>query len=159
MDIYLVIGDPGVGKSSLVRALTGVRATRHSVDSIRTMEYATLATPPHFTIWAKDASLQEVDIPPEKIIDHVKKLRVDAVLLVLWVNGRRSKGRPQQSASVYINKFLAEGWSIKNVAQIVGGIASSISLPAGVICHTFTNLKSAPFNRFVSNVRASWNWI
>lgn len=152
MDAYIIIGNGGVGKSSLVRALTGVRNTdRRLMASVNV---------PNFLLWAKDSSLQESRVAPGKFIADAVAQGVDATLCTLWPRSAISKGIVYPDASGYIQDFQAAGWNVQPVVLLDDGVSIlSLALPATVISRGFSNLRSTPFNSLAASVRTYWGWI
>lgn len=152
MDTYIIIGRASVGKSSLVRALTGIRNADERL-------MASLGGT-NFKLWAKDSSLQEARIDPLSFIADVTARNVDAVLLTLWPQSRTSGGVVYPDAAGYIREFVRAGWIIQPVVILnTGGPMIPVILPAGVLSTHISNVRTVPFNTFVGSVRAHWGWI
>jgi len=153
MDVYIIIGNPSVGKSSLVRALTGIR----NADE-RLMARQVGNT---FSLWAKDSSLQEASIDPAAFIADVAARNVDAALLTLWPRSRRSQGIVYPDDAGYIRDFQNAGWQVQPVVILDRGQppAPVVNLPNGVTSTNFSNLQAIPFNSFAATVRTHWNWV
>lgn len=159
MKAYIIIGCTASGKSSLVRALTGVRNKGR-----RMMEDVNGA---NFELWAEDSSLQEACIPPDKIIAEVNSLGVDAVLLTLWPQGRKSKKKPCPSAAGYLSAFQAAQWTLQTVVLLsdLSNVSAARTRamagfvpPAGV--QTFVASHRPPAsNKMAAQVRAVWSWL
>ena len=151
MDAHIIIGRASVGKSSSVRILTGIRNNGRRL----------MARPAgaDFQLWAKDSSLQEAGITPQEFIATVTEQNVDAVLLTLWPQGRRSKGVQYPDAAGYIDDFIAAGWKIRPVVLLSSsGSTLTVSLPAGTRSAHFVNDHAVPFNTFAGTLRAYWGW-
>jgi GTPase SAR1 family protein len=152
MDAYIIVGKASVGKSSLVRALTG----------IRNADKRLMAKPsaPNFTLWAKDSSLQEARINPQSFIAEVTFQNVDAALCTLWPRSCRSKGIVYPDAARYIRVFQTAGWNIQPVILLDNGSSTfSVSFPGTVLSSRFSNVRTNPFNSFAALIRAHWGWI
>lgn len=153
MDAYIVIGQASAGKSSLVRALTGIR------NADRRLMARQFGSP--FSLWAKDSSLQEASIDPAEFIADVTGRNVDAVLFTLWPRSRRSQNVVYPDAAGYIQDFQNAGWQIQPIAILDRGQppAPAVKLPNGIASTNFSNLPAIPFNSFVAMVRTHWNWV
>ena len=148
---YIVIGDASAGKSSVVRALSGVRNSDERIMA-RTGGKK-------FSLWAKDSSLQEARITPQEYIGEAKLRNTDAVLLTLWpraVSPRSGNPNRFPNAHGYIQEFLNEGWSIQDVVTLNNPL--TLSLPPKLSSTNFNNVHTNPFNVFVASIRANWNW-
>jgi len=152
MNAYIIIGNPSAGKSSLVRALTGI-------GKADTRLLATLSGM-HFTLWAKDASLQEKRVSAQKFISDVVGKGVDATLCTLWPRSSTSKGIVYPDALGYIRDFQAVGWIVQPLVLLDHGSSTlSITPPPPVTARNFSNIQTAPFNSFAASVRVYWGWV
>ena len=151
MDAYVIVGSASAGKSSLVRALAGIRNKDR-----RLMAYATTGT---FVLWAKDSSLQESRILPQDFIATVALHSPDAVLCTMWPRGCTAKGVSYPNCAGYLQEFIAAGWTIKPLIALDNGAPPAMpTLPATVVGSSFSNLRTNPFNEFAASVRKHWNW-
>lgn len=152
MEAYIIIGQGAAGKSSLVRALTGVRNAEE-----RLMARAAGGT---FRLWARDSSLQEARISPSAFIAEVTGRAVDAALCTLWPRRCRSKGVVYPDANGYISAFQTAGWLVKNAVIVYGGGPPVVvPLPPGGGAASFVNARTVPFNTTAAAVRAHWGWV
>lgn len=146
MDAYIIIGHPSSGKSSLVRALTGLRN-----DGKQLMARKTEAP---FNLWAKNSSLQEARVSPQEFIDDIARQKVDAALCTLWPRSCRSHGITYPDAFGYVQAFQAAGWDIQPIVILaINDLQISVSLPDGVRTEVFRNYKTKPFNPLAASVR------
>jgi len=151
MDAYVIVGNASTGKSSLVRALAGIRN-----EDRRLMAYATTGT---FVLWAKDSSLQESRILPSDFIATVALNRPEAVLCTIWPRGCTSKGITYPNCAGYLQAFIAAGWTIKPLVVLDSGLPPTMPpLPSSVAVTSFSNLRTNPFNNFAASIRSHWNW-
>lgn len=151
VDAYIIIGQDSVGKSSLVRALTGIR--NHD------KRLMTRLVGPDFCLWAKDSSLLEAEVDPAAFVAEINGKGVNAVLLTLWPRSRKSKGTTYPDAATYIQVFVAHGWSIQPVVLLDRwGTAPSVTLSPGIGSSHFTNSSNAGFNTLAALVRTYWGW-
>lgn len=151
MDAYIIIGEAEVGKSSLIRALTGIRNDDERLISLR--------GGPDFQLWAKDSSLQEASVEPRDFISEATGKMVDAVLCALWPKSRRSKGVTYPDELGYLQAFHAAGWTIQPIVVLAkGGNHPTVRLPVGVTSTNFSNIRTSPFNSFSASVRLHWGW-
>lgn len=151
MDAYIIIGIQSVGKSSVVRGLTGIR---NEDERLMATQFGTT-----FTLWAKDSSLQEAGISPIDFIADVSARNVDSVLLSLWPRSKRSREILFPGPDLYIQAFQKAGWKIQPVAILDRGQPPMVTLSTGIQSNRFSNLSSMPFNSLVARVRAYWNWV
>lgn len=151
MQAYIIVGEASAGKSSVVRALSGVRNSDERLMA-RTSGH-------RFSLWAKDSSLQEARITPQEYIREARRRNKDAVLLTLWPRAVRPRsGNPHRfpNAHGYIQEFLLAGWRIQDVVTLNN--PPGLTLPAGVTSTNFNNVHTNPFNVFTASIRANWNW-
>lgn len=151
MDAYVIVGNASAGKSSLVRALTGIRN-----QDQRLMAYAATG---NFVLWAKDSSMQEARILPQDFIDTATLHRPDAILCTMWPRGCTSKGVSYPNCTGYLQEFIAAGWTIKPLVVLNGSSPPVLpELPATVTWSPFSNLRTTPFNELAASIRNHWNW-
>lgn len=146
MDAYIIIGKPSVGKSSLVRGLTGIRK-----PDIRLMAHHVNG---NFQLFARHSSLQEANILPRQFISHVQGLGVDAVLLTLWPNGKNGRETRFPSANAYLQEFQNVGWNIQPIIFLERVSILPVPVQPGV----FYNTPWLPFNVLMAHARFHWSW-
>jgi len=150
-DLYIIMGDRNVRKSSTIRALTG--AYNKGVYKIAIKSGQVI------DVFVQISSLQESKISPEDFIKEVNSEKYKHVLLSLWI----SPGNEQKSGLDYINEFIKEKeWSIKEI--VVLGMNESeknnLGLPTNVPTPNFIqNSGSLPANQIASQIRNWWCWL
>ena len=147
MEIYIITGAPDAKKSSVIRALTGVRDSKqfnvtfkHGVKSV----------------WIETTSPNEISstkfpkgISPNELIKYLKSKKVDAVIIPL----RSSSSKfALPLADVYINKLNGVGFTIHKVIMF----NISIAVPMGVSSDLVHNTKNAPANELANYIRKIW---
>lgn len=149
--IFLVLGEGNVGKSTLVRNLTGIRIA----------DYAQVEETGGniFTMWAWMRSAQEAGLTPDAIVNEI--LRTDETNLENYLLPLRIVGISPAlpGYDTYFSRLLASGIIIANSAILTKqAIAPTLPLPitpSVVVVNSRINAQ----NRTASIVRAAWNWI
>lgn len=149
--IYLVLGEGTVGKSTLIRNLTGIRIANYTQVEERGGNI--------LTMWAWMRSAQEAGLTPDAIVDEI--LRADEgdlenYLLPLRIVGL-SSALPDYDA--YISRLLANGIIIENIAVLTEqAIAPTLPLPVTPSV-VVTNSRRNAQNRTAAIVRTAWDWV
>ncbi|MCW8898116.1 MAG: hypothetical protein OQJ96_05905 [Flavobacteriales bacterium] len=146
-NIYIIIGHGACGKSSLVRALTGI----YSGGAIRFIRSVN-GTDTKFAIWVR--SRQEVGDKPAKVLEDVKNNKETNVLLTL----RFGEYNRCPEAKEYVDLLMTE----HNVSHIV--YMGSDKEPATL---TYSTIKSivignsvdTPVNANASVARKLFGWL
>ena len=144
-EVWIIMGDAQVGKSSAIRALTG--AFKSDYTNVQTA-HGRLTN-----IFVQIRSLQENRISPERFIkDH----RNDQyILLSLRIN--QAGGYPNGLS--YIREFNRNGWVIKGIA-VLGTNILPYNLPQGLPNPLFIpNSQNTPANEVAYRIRQVWNWL
>lgn len=149
MDAYIIIGRQRVGKSSVIRALTGLRGAGQRLMMP--------LSGPNFQLWTENMSLQETPIAPAAFISKIAAKPVQAVLIALWPRECNSRGITYPDHNAYIAAFTGAGWTIKHIVHLYSGTSAP---PIGV-SSPFTSLTSSPalpFNKLAADIRLLWHW-
>lgn len=110
-NVFVVVGNVGTGKSSIIRALTGVWSSK----SVRVAKVEGQS----IEVYVQVRSLQEVKVTPDDFIrNHAND---DNILVAL-----RSNGGAFPDAAEYIRLFAASGWTVTRVMDLP---ANNRSLP------------------------------
>ncbi len=151
LEVYVIAGARNVGKSSVIRHLTGLHSTK-VIELADTKGNG-------IGIYAKIQSLQEAKIKPSsfiRIVTNVKKLgNISAIIVALRTD-------TTLKADVYIDEFIKAGWNIKYVAEL--GIAPGRS--GFLLSHSRSNkykyqtfMSANYINQLASQMRNFFNLI
>ena len=144
-DMYLIMGDRDVRKSSTIRALTG--APRKNVYEVATAEG-------NIDVFVQLSSLQESEIEPEEFIDEVGGYL--HVLISLWI---RQRNEQLPDGLTYIRHFLDAGWNIRQVV-VLGAEELPYELPLAVEnVHYIPDAENMPTNQIAHQIREWWQWL
>ncbi len=146
MNAYLLIGEPGTRKSSLLRSLTGC-FNRNERD-IQLLDGRTIS------IYARVSTLQESKTTPKDFLAEVQKRNCPNVIFSLLPDPNPLFPIPFPDAQTYIDAFLAAGWNF--VATAVVGV-HPISPTVPNVAH-FPRAASLPINIVARNIRAHFDW-
>lgn len=146
-NIYIVIGEGRCGKSSLVRALTGVfRRSKHA-RRIRQTDRKVI----HIHVWPQSA--QEARLSPEDVLNDVNNAWSENIFLVL----RFQPHIVPYYATDYVN-LLSEHHNI--VHTVFMGPGDNVqSIPSTGVSKTLDNCMKNPINENASRVREWWGWV
>lgn len=146
VEVFIILGDRNKGKSSVIRALSGVG--RAKAVEIATFNGA-------FKTHVELQSLQESGILPVNFIAKIHAAKHKRVLVALWLKGKNPQLPSGQS---YIEQFVHAGWRISEIA-ILGVGNAPLNLPKNVPSPMFfPNSLISPVNSTASSVRAQWKW-
>ena len=139
------MGNAAVGKSSTIRALTGIRdARKTNVETV----HGTLND-----IFVQVRSLQEKRLKPLTFINtHAND---SYILLSLRINpaGQCPNGLK------YLQDFLNSNWRINEIV-VLGTNALPYNLPRSLPSPMFIpNSKNIPANQVAHQIRRAWNWL
>lgn len=146
MNAYLLIGEPGTRKSSLLRSLTGC-FNRNERD-IQLLDGRTIK------IYARVSTLQESKTTPKDFLAEVQKRNCSNVIFSLLPDPNPLFPIPFPDAQTYIDAFLAAGWNFVSTA-VVGVHPISPTVPN--VAH-FPRAASLPINIVARNIRAHFDW-
>jgi ABC-type cobalamin/Fe3+-siderophores transport system ATPase subunit len=140
-NIYIIIGEGQSGKSSLIRALTGVfRSTMRTVQFING-EIINLA------IWTQSAQEATPLVTPTMLLERINNSRATNALIAL---------RPG-NATDYINLIAQQ----HNIVQVVfigwAEIVPQVPTPGTV--NIITQSRKRPVNANAAMVRNWWGWM
>jgi hypothetical protein len=151
---FVVLGDNGTRKSSLVRALSGV-GRRTVVD----LAFHGGDEKTHVEV----RSGQESGLTPQAftaLIDaQLVRWPILNVLVPFWVTGGHMKGTTYPGGNDYIDAIIHRGWPIAEII-VLGQPALPFQLPHGAPTPRFIpNSATSPANNTASQVRSWWHWI
>lgn len=146
--VYLILGDGKMGKSTLIRHLTGIREA--SLVDIALSGNQTIA------LWAWMRSAQEMPKSPAEIVSLIgnfNSAHCTDILLPL----RILPANYQPGYLSYVNAIASAGHSI--VQSIVLTNQAHVAPTFQQISpNIISNSLSQPSNVIAANVRALWNW-
>ena len=144
-EIWIVLGYPGAGKSTAIRALTGAFSKTHqSVDTVGGILE---------DMFIHIRSIQEVSMMPEDFIETYKDERY--ILTSLRVEGHSR----YPNGSEYIHAFIEAGWKINHLA-ILNKSDENMDFPSGShISISVSDSDTIPPNRLANHLRVLWRWI
>lgn len=146
MNAYLIIGEPGTRKSSILRSLTG--CFNRSERDIQLLNGTAI------NIYARVSALQESKTSPKDFINEVNKRGCPNVIFSLYPDPNPLFPILYPDAHMYIEAFEAAGWSFISTA-VVGIHPISPALPN--VAH-FPRAVTQPINIVAKNVRAHFEW-
>jgi hypothetical protein len=160
-NVYAILGESNTGKSTTVRALTGVSQRSHPWS---------VATSPTVNInfYIQMKALQEDDIKPQDFLNKIANHNhystknghrpVNDILIPLRISG--IKGYPD--GIDYLKHFASVGWTVRQI--VVLGAATSPSGLAALVpkhrIHLISYLHTMPpANKIASYIRGWWSWL
>ncbi|MDH4052199.1 MAG: hypothetical protein OEU93_11515 [Rubrivivax sp.] len=148
MDVYLIIGNPGTRKASIIRSLTGCFNR-----SLRDIQLQGVRNPLRF--YARVGTIQEKNTTIEEFVAEVRRTRCEAVICCLAPEASPTDPERCPDAKAYVSGFKAVGWRIKAVAvlgQNGGGLraANLRQYPLAPV---------APINATAREIRAQFGWL
>lgn len=146
MNAYLLIGEPGTRKSSLLRSLTG--CFNRSDRDIQLLDGRTIR------IYARVSTLQESKTTPREFLVEVEKRNCLNVIFSLLPDPNPLFPIPFPDAQTYIETFLDAGWNFISTAVV--GI-HPISPALENVAH-FPRAASLPINIVAKNIRTHFGW-
>ncbi len=165
MNVYLVIGDADMGKSSVLRHL--VAFSNGNGKSIRTKDLATIHGTIEISFYGYQA-LQEHGDLPKKFINLVnnlfKKDLPENLILALRLSATKKTSKVQAcpDADAYIQAFLKAGWTIfKSVVLDDSGKATYPKHwnATSVLSRPPKPQKTVPTNKVADEARKYFNWV
>lgn len=146
-NIYVIIGEGRCGKSSLVRALTGIFRRGRRPTSIRQTNNELL----YINVWPQSA--QEAELDPNDVLDDINNAWSENILLVL----RFQPHIIPYYAIDYISLITEHHNIIKVVFMGPGKDVQIIHTPGQT--ETLDKCMTNPVNENASRVRKSWGWL
>lgn len=145
-NIYIIIGHGACGKSSLVRALTGIyRGASRLIRSVN-------GTDTRFAIWVR--SRQEVGFQPKKVLKDVNSCNEKHILLTLRFESYNNCPEGKE----YVDLLLTE----HNVSHILymgnGGNPATLEYP-NIENIVISNSLKKPVNVNASVARKFFGWL
>lgn len=145
-DIWIIMGHGDIGKSSTIRALTGVPRRKHT--EIETVQGVMNR------VWVEIRSLQENKISPTKFRRDHNNDRYILVNLRIDTYGIYPNGL------AYLQDFINNNWQIRGIS-VLGSNPLPYSLPSGIPTplHIPTTIHARiPANEMAHRIRNVWNW-
>lgn len=146
-NIYIIIGNGGMGKSTTVRALTGTyrggwKSIEFNVDGDnRHVE--------DFHIWSQSAQ-EGTYVNPAQLLINIAEVQENHILLTLRANDS------PDNANDYIAQIAAQ----HNIIGIVAmGQYENILVPPGTLINVISDPWERPVNGNASRIRKWWGWL
>lgn len=147
--IYLILGDSSVGKSSLIRCLTGIR-TENRVR-LRLIDGSDIYT----WCWMRSAQEQPMDI--DEMINQIFEVGENGFIYYL-LPLRLSPAGSCPGYLEYVNALKDNNCIIENSALLTNN-SITINLSPIISPVIIVNSKDNPVNLNANTVRNSWGWI
>lgn len=143
--VWIVMGNAQVGKSSAIRALTGVyRSGRTDVQTVHGRLNG---------IFVQVRSLQEKGISPQDFISA----RDDDEYILLALRVNQAGGCPNGLS--YMQAFTGNNWMINRVT-VLGTDNLPYNLPQGIPNPLYIrNSGNIPANQTAHRIRNAWDWL
>jgi len=149
MKIFIITGAPNTRKSSVIRALTGVRDTK-TFD----VQFENIKLKTHVVVVSSNEIVSKKfpkGMDPNQLVNYIKNLGNDVGAIILPLRSvKPALNLPE--ATEYIEILLDNGFDIQPVAMF----NDEISLPKGVMGDTFYSTESNPSNLTASKLRKLW---
>jgi hypothetical protein len=146
-NVFAVIGNARMRKTSSIRALTGVGKVSPRWNVAYTHGNAsTYVQPP---------GLQETHIPPETFIQTVNGAGVECVIVALRYSEVGHGGQIFPNAAAYLAAFQRANWNISGHAVLGPGDP----LPGGGVTIQITNPDDMASNAIAARLRQTWGII
>ena len=148
MKAYIIVGDANTGKSSVIRGLTGVRASNG--NNQRLIKLKDYLNPIRISVHV--CSLQELNPikTAENFSTEIQKMAgIDGAVLALRI------GVPPFDALSYLNHFLTLGWDMR---VFVLGETKIIWPTHNNQAGSLDIIKNAPFNVTVKKIKKHFGW-
>ncbi len=149
MKIYIITGAPNSRKSSVIRALTGIRDSR-TFD----IQFQNEIVKTHVFVVSSNEIVSKKfpkGMDPNQLVNYIKNLGNDVGAVILPLRSiQPALNLP--IASEYIQILQDNGFDIAPVAMF----NDEISLPKGVVGETFDSTETTPSNLTASKLRKLW---
>ncbi len=149
MIIYVIAGAPNVRKSSVIRALTGIRDTRTFQIQFQEGVKKTfvMATSPN----ELDSMGYSKGMSPKQLIEYLRNLNEEITAAIIPIRSVNPKFN-LPVASEYIQELVKAGFEINDVAMF----NEVIPLPNGVSGTVLMSNQNIPSNLTASKLRQNW---
>jgi hypothetical protein len=147
--LYIITGAPNVRKSSVIRALTGIRDTKSFQIQFEAGIRKThvMATSPN----ELDSMGFDNGMSPQLLVEYLKNLNEDITAAIIPIRSVNPKFN-LPVASEYIQALHNEGFEIAEVAMF----NEAIPLPNGVQGTVLMSNENIPSNLTASKLRKIW---
>jgi hypothetical protein len=149
--VYIITGAPNSRKSSVIRALTGIRDTKtfniQFENSEKAISTHVMATSPN----ELDSMGYDQGMTPQQLIEYLNNLNKNESAVILPIRSVNPKFN-LPVASVYIQALVNAGFEIATVAMF----NDEILLPNGILGEVFTLTEEIPSNLTASKLREFW---
>ncbi len=166
MKVYLVIGDPNMGKTSVMRHLVAfTKGTRKSLLTKKLRVKHVNATIDIDISFYSYQALQESGICPQKFIQFVKKQPKQPSNLILALRLKKTKANKNYpacpDADAYIQAFIKAGWTISK--SVVLDDSGNAKYPARWKARSVLSRPAqgnpTPTNQLAANTRNHFGWM
>jgi hypothetical protein len=150
--LYIITGAPNVRKSSVIRALTGIRDTKSFQIQFQEgiINTHVMATSPN----ELDSMGFDNGMSPQLLVEYLKNLNEDITAAIIPIRSVNPKFN-LPVASEYIQALHNEGFEIAEVAMF----NEAIPLPNGVQGTVLMSNENIPSNLTASKLRKLWGII
>jgi energy-coupling factor transporter ATP-binding protein EcfA2 len=144
-NIYLIIGEGGCGKSSIIRALTGTYQSSWMDLQLSDTKLANQVI--DIEIWPRSAQ-EGTDETPEQILQKIIDSQATHILLVLRAWGSQA----------YIDLIAPQHNIIQVLLISANANLPKVNIPEGINVEPLTNSKTRPINANAALIRGLWGW-
>jgi hypothetical protein len=149
--LYIITGAPNVRKSSVIRALTGIRDTstfqlQFENELASTQTHVMVASPNEIK-----SSVYKNGMTPQELINYLNNLQKNETAVILPIRSVRPKFN-LPLASEYLQALANAGFEIAEVAMF----NEAITLPHGVQGTVLMSNQNIPSNLTASKLRKIW---
>jgi Fe2+ transport system protein B len=144
--IYCVIGNANSGKSSIIRALTGLGSHNRSKKVTITFLNNTL-----HEFFVQTSAAQEKNLDVSRLIREINRGNCEYNLIALRFD--RPSSFPNYLS--YLSRFETEGWNIKKIV-LLGN--HELLTQYNPILLRFNNPQNQTINKNAADIRKNWGW-
>ncbi len=150
MNVYVILGNSGAGKSAATRALSG----RYH----RGVKQLNIRNSPH-DFFIQIRSLQEIGMTAQDFIQQMSLYAIDNILLNLRIKQiRKRSGVICPDGLSYINDFISSNWNIRGITVLnVNAVPTQLSQVTSNQIAIPNNLNLTE-SVIASRIRTAWNW-
>ncbi len=148
MDAYLLIGNPGTRKSTVIRCLSGCFNR-----SVRDIQMQDSKRP--VRCYVRAGTLQNSRTTADEFVQEVARARCDAVLFSLLPTALKGEAIEFPDAQTYVAELRQRGWRICGVA-VFGQDGGGVRAPN---LRQYVQAPAAPSNLTARDVRAQFGWL
>lgn len=174
IDVYSVVGDCDVGKSTILRSLSGfgfssanqswreIRLANGMTASLFIDSSTALQEPSWHTRNPKDfiqfVQQQKNPYPPNQRIVILVALRMDTVNVSASYQGKFNLQARYPDAQTYLDAFVNVGWNVQAVAHL-GVRSTELTIPSGNVRAFPGKRTPEPSNVTAAKIRKFFGWV